>query len=77
MPVEKKGKEFKAYIPENIEKKILREIKKEKFITPFMLSEKYDISISLARKLLRELYRKGLIRLIAKTRRVAIYAPSS
>ncbi len=76
MPAEKKGKEFRAYIPSNLEKRIMRDLKKRKYITPYQLSEEYDISISLARKLLRELSEKGELKLIAKTRRVAIYKPA-
>ncbi len=74
---EKKGREFKAYIPEGLKNRIAREIVKEKYVTPYTLSEKYNISVSLARHLLRELERKNIVKLVAKTRRAPVYVPST
>lgn len=70
---EKAGKEFTAFVPENLMKRIKREIVREKFVTPYMLAEKYNMAMSLAKRVLRRLEQEGIVELYARSRRASIY----
>jgi small subunit ribosomal protein S25e len=70
---ERAGKEFTAFVPENLMKRIKREIVREKFVTPYMLAEKYNMTMSLAKKVLRRLEQEGIVELYARSRRAPIY----
>jgi len=54
---------------------IARDVKKMKCITPYLIATKYGIKISLAKKVLRELAERNVIRLVDRNRRVDIYVP--
>lgn len=70
---EKPAREHTAYVPEGLYKRIAREIKREKYVTPSMLADKYSMTISLAKKVLRRLEREGVLELYAPNRRAPIY----
>ncbi|MET1101731.1 MAG: 30S ribosomal protein S25e [Pyrodictiaceae archaeon] len=72
---ERKGREFDAFIPESLYKRILSEIRREKYITPYTLAEKYNMNISLARQLLRRLAEEGVVKVYSYSRRAPIYVP--
>jgi len=50
------------WIDEDTLDKIIQEITKNRVLTPTYLAEKFDIKVSTARKLLRMLTEKGLLR---------------
>lgn len=54
---------------------VMREVVKTSYVTPYQLASKSGIKISVARKVLKELEEKGLLKLIDKNRRIAIYVP--
>lgn len=56
---------------------IMKDLKRVRCITPYVVATRYNIKISTAKKLLRELAEKGVIRLVDKNRRVAIYVPAA
>ena len=70
---ERQGREYTAYVPEQLYKRIAREIKRESFITPYMLAEKYNMTISLARQVLKRLAKEGVVELYSPNRRAPIY----
>ncbi|KSW12236.1 hypothetical protein CF15_05645 [Pyrodictium occultum] len=70
---ERSGHEYTAFIPESLYKRISREIRREKYVTPYMLSEKYDMTVSLAKQVLRRLEKEGIVELYAPNRRAPIY----
>ena len=72
---ERAGREFTAFVPENVVKRIAREVQREKFVTPYMIAERYSMTISLAKQVLRRLEREGVVELYAKNRRAPIYVP--
>lgn len=54
-------------------KRVQDEIKKEKIITPYELATKTNITISVAKRILKELNSQGLIKESFKNRRTAVY----
>lgn len=70
-----KEREFTAFVPERVYQRIKRAIVHEKYITPYQLAEKYNMTISLAKKVLRRLEKEGVVKLYAYNRRAAIYLP--
>ena len=68
-----RAKEYTAFVPEGLYKRIAREIRREKFVTPFAISERYNMTISLAKQVLRRLEREGLVELYIRNRRDPVY----
>lgn len=68
---------YEVDIPEGFYQRIKREIVKEKFITPYMMAEKYNMTVSLAKKVLRRLVREGVLKVYVYNRRAPIYVPAS
>jgi small subunit ribosomal protein S25e len=62
--------------PENY-KKLLAEVPKQRLITPSNLSEKYKLGGALARRVIRHLYEKGLIRKVTAHNAQVIYTRAS
>jgi len=56
---------------------VLKEIRNMPCVTPYMLASKFDIKISKAKAILRELEAHGLIKAVDKSRRVSIYVIAS
>ena len=50
-------------------------VKGLKYVTPYVLAEKFGFRISLAKKLLTDLAGRGLLYLVAGDNRIRIYAP--
>lgn len=73
---EETRKTFVGFIDENILRRAESEVKNQKAITPYTLASRMNIPLSLAKKILRHLADKGVIRLVDKSRRLAIYTPT-
>jgi small subunit ribosomal protein S25e len=56
--------------------KVLREIKRLKVITPSIVASLFDLRLSVAKNLLREMERKGLIEFVSKSPALRIYKPA-
>ena len=56
-------------------RKIEAEIQRQSYLTPTVLSERYNIQIGASKRVLRTLAAKNAIRLVSKTRRAPLYAP--
>jgi len=59
-------------IPE-INDSLIDEIRKMKVITPFAISSKFGLRISIAKDLLEELERKKIIELVSRSRKTKVY----
>lgn len=70
---ERAGREYTAFVPEDLYKRIVREIRREKYLTPYILAEKYSMTLSLAKRVLRKLETEGLVELYSPNRRASIY----
>ncbi|MCY0850552.1 30S ribosomal protein S25e [Sulfuracidifex metallicus] len=82
--VEKKGsKTGKEVISKTItldnetKKKVMDELKREKIVTPYSLASKSEMTISVAKKMLEEMEKQGIVKLVSKNRRVSLYVASS
>jgi ribosomal protein S25 len=54
---------------------VLKEIEKMKVLTPYSVGSKFDIRLSVAKKFLDDLYKKGLITHIGGGRNIKLYKP--
>lgn len=70
---ERGGKQFTAFVPDGLVRRIAREIRREKFVTPYMVSERYSMTMSLARQVLKRLEKEGVVERYAPNRRAPIY----
>ncbi|BCU67228.1 hypothetical protein HS7_06650 [Sulfolobales archaeon HS-7] len=61
-------------VDEGVIERVKGEISKESYITPYALANRLGISISASKHLLNDLYKRGEIKLVSKTRRVALYS---
>jgi len=60
-------------IDEGLIRRAQHEVKGQKVITPYILSSRMGIPMSLAKKVLKVLADRGAIKLVDKSRRLAIY----
>lgn len=56
-------------------RKIELDVARQSFLTPTVISEKYNLQVGAAKRVLRTLDSKHVIRLVAKTPRAPLYAP--
>lgn len=56
---------------------IISEIRKMKYLTPYIIANRFGLKISRAKRVLRELESRGIIKIYDKNRRVPIYVPAS
>ncbi len=56
-------------------RKIETEIPRQTYLTPTVLSERYNLQLGASKRVLRTLAAKNAIRLVSKTRRAPLYAP--
>lgn len=76
----KTGKELTSksvIIDQDTLKKVQDELKRETIVTPYVLSGKLNVTISVAKKILEELERQGVVKVAAKDRRTVVYVASS
>jgi len=64
-----------ALIDPSLITKISREINSFDVITPFILSQRYNIKYSVAKKIIKELHQRNLIDIVSKNRRIIIAIP--
>jgi small subunit ribosomal protein S25e len=60
----------------NLGEKFESDLKKMKVITPYSVASRFDLRLSVARDLLRELEHKGMITFVSKSRNLRIYKPA-
>ncbi len=65
-----------VYYDESLVEKAAREIRGSSYITPYVLMSKLNVSYSVAKDILRELEKRGEIKLYSRNRRVSIYIPA-
>ncbi len=56
-------------------RKIETEISRQTYLTPTVLSERYNLQLGASKRVLRSLAAKNAIRLVSKTPRAPLYAP--
>jgi len=63
--------------PDIKDQAFLDELAKMKVITPYALASKYNLRLSVAKEVLRELERRGFLELVAASRYTRIYKVAS
>ena len=56
--------------------KMAAELKKLRVLTPYSVASRFELRLSVAKEVLRDMERKGAIKFISKSRNVTIYAPA-
>ena len=72
--VEVRDKSIAGVTPPNLDE-VESFIKTQPYITPYTLSEKFGIRISLSKDILKKLAERGKLRLVEGDHRLRIYAP--
>ncbi len=55
--------------------KLAAELKKFKVLTPYSVASRFDLRLSIAKVVLRDMERKGLVKFVSRSRNITIYAP--
>ena len=74
---EKKKEPYKVYLTDREVEEIVNYVKRQRYITPYIISRKAEIKLSIARNLLRNLANEGIVKLEEKNRELEIYIPIS
>lgn len=70
-------KKVTGVIPPNPkDENIIKEIRRMRFLTPYLLASRYNLRISVAKDFLEELHRQGVITQVSSSRYVKIYKPT-
>lgn len=64
-------------LPEELVMRVEREARSASYLTPYLVHSKYGISMTTARRILRELEKRGVLKLYSPGRRSPIYVPAS
>ncbi|MCS7385565.1 MAG: hypothetical protein NDF55_02330 [archaeon GB-1867-005] len=62
---------------ENLVKQIERDVSRMKYVTPYIIATKFNLRLSLAKNILKELTGNGTLTLIAPNKRAPLYAPAA
>ena len=64
-------------LPEELVRRVEREARSAAYLTPYLVHSKYGVSMTTARRILRELEKRGVLELYSPGRRSPIYVPAS
>jgi len=54
---------------------VYRELAKQPYVTPYLVANMFGLKLSAAKRALRELESRGMLKLVSANRRVRIYVP--
>lgn len=74
-PSKREKKTAGISLPNPRSEKIANEVKKMKTLTPFAVAARFNIRLSVAKDLLRQLEQQGIIQFVSRSRNLKIYAP--
>jgi len=63
-------------VDDKLLKQIERDVANMKYITPYIIATKFNLRLSLAKSILKELAGNGTLTLVAPNKRAPLYAPS-
>jgi len=73
---ESRGVTLRVVAEANVVDQAQKVVRHMNFVTPTALAEKMGVSVGLAKRILRDLETRGVLKLYAKNRRVQIYVPT-
>jgi len=62
-------------LPDLKSEKVIGELKKMRALTPYTVASRFDLRLSVARDMLEELNRRGIIEYISGSKNLKIYKP--
>lgn len=74
---EKNRVEYKYNIDSKYENEILKYVSNLKYVTPYIITRKFEIKLSRSKMLLRKFAADGKLRLVEKNREIEIYVPTA
>ena len=66
---------YDVSLPPELLERAKKDIRREKYLTPYKIAQKYSVTISTARKLIKALEEEGLIVKFSGSRRSPVYVP--
>ena len=66
---------YDVSLPQELLERAKKDVKREKYLTPLKLSQRYNVTLSTARKILKALENEGLIVKFGASRRAPVYVP--
>ena len=66
---------YDVSVPEELLNRARRDLVKEAYLTPFKVAQRYNITISTARKVLKMLEEEGVLVLFTPNRRSPVFVP--
>ena len=67
---------YNVSVPDALLSRAEKDLVREAYMTPYTVAQKYNVTISTARKLLKMLEEKGVLKLYSKSRRSPVYVPA-
>ncbi|NIV43492.1 hypothetical protein GWN49_01140 [Candidatus Bathyarchaeota archaeon] len=74
-PSKREKKTAGISLPNPRSEKIATEIRKMKTLTPFAVAARFNIRLSVAKDLLKQLEQQGIIQFVSRSRNLKIYTP--
>lgn len=62
-------------LPDLRSEKVIGEVKKMKAVTPYTVASRFNLRLSLARDMLSELERRGILEYVSGSKNIRIYKP--
>lgn len=62
--------------PQFDDKNVMKEIKRMKVLTPYTISSRFDLRLSVAKDFLEELHQRGVVTYVSGGRNIKIYKPT-
>ncbi len=66
---------YDVSVPVELVERAKKELVRDRYLTPFRVAQRYNVTLSTARKLLRILEEEGLVVLFTRNRRSPLYLP--
>ena len=76
-PKQHKEKTYGIIPPNPSNAKIVKDLMKAKVLTPYIVANKLDLRISVAKHLLEDLQQRGLVTEVSRGRNLKIYTPTT
>lgn len=67
---------YNVSVPDALLVRAEKDLVREVYMTPYTVAQRYNVTISTARKLLRMLAEKGVLKLYSRNRRSPVYVPA-
>lgn len=76
-PVKVEKKPASVIMPNPRDEKIIKEVQKMRVLTPYTVASKFNLRLSVAKDLLEELHKQGVITFVSSGRHLKIYKPAA